>query len=235
MRNLYFLSVMLAGMITACSKHPVVVNPPDQQTFPLSRFSRVVTGESFSLQIQRADRFEILATGDRRDLDDLVVYQTTGGILHLEYRNARTGRNPVSFHISLPTLTGMILSGSQQASVSGFGGQNSVIRTVLSGTARCTIQDASANIGFDLQGSSILTVKGATESLYGSLGENARLFAHELYATEVDISASGSSQAHVYPMQSLFAEANDESRIFYQGNPPITQLTTGGNGQILKY
>ncbi|RYG23706.1 MAG: DUF2807 domain-containing protein, partial [Chitinophagaceae bacterium] len=143
-------------------------------------------------------------------------------------------RYRIDFTITLPTLVAVHLSGAAKGTVSGFQGQNSVIRTMLSGASECTLDGAGINVQVDISGASKLTASGTTDNLYGTISGASFLLAYGVAADEVDIAVSGSSKAYVAPVNSFFAEASGNSRIYYKGDPFTKHFETSGNAQIIK-
>jgi hypothetical protein len=125
------------------------------------------------------------------------------------------------------------LSGAAKGNISGFQGQSTVMRTVLSGASQCVLDGTGINVSVELSGASILTVSGATESLYGNISGASSLDGYNTPATEVDIAVSGSSKARVMPIQNIFADVSGSSTVYYKGTPAVTNFITTGNGKII--
>ena len=186
------------------------------------------------MTITKGPEFSIKASGCARDLADLDVSVLPGQFLEAKFKNSRQDRYRVDFTITLPSLVGVHLSGAARGTVSGFQGQNTVIRATLSGASECTMAGAGINLQVDISGASKLTASGSTDNLYGAVSGASSLLAYGVAADEVDISVSGNSKAYVSPVNSFFAEASGNSRIYYKGDPVAKHFETSGNAQIIK-
>ena len=222
-----------AILLAACEKEKKECPGAIEQEFTLTDFSRIKAGGTFSVTIDKGNNYNIKARGCADDIADLDLAVSNSGWLDINYKKFKSGRYRVDLFITVPQLASIDLSGAAQASIIGFGGQPTVIRNILSGASVCTMNGTAINANIELSGSSVLHLSGNTESLYGNITGNANLNSFNTEATEVDINVSGAAKAYVQPVQRFFAEASGDSRIYYKGNPPATNLVTNGNGRII--
>lgn len=232
MKKWIVLSCLLV-VLAACEKEKRTCTAQEERNYSSTGFSKISAGETFRIKVTKGEQFQVKATGCSSDLDDLRVVNGTGGILSFEYDRFVNDRQPVDITVVLPHLVSIQLNGAARAEISGFGGQQSVIRNVLTGVSECNMTGTGINAQVDLSGTSVLHLSGDTESLYGSISGAARLHGYDVKATEVDISTSGTARAYVQPTQMIFAEASGESRVYYRGNPPTTHFSTSGNGKVI--
>ncbi len=227
-------AALLLTLLTSCWKDDQRCNTTIDKNFNITGFNKIVAGENLSITITKGNNYQVKAKGCSNDIADLRVDITPGNTLEIGYSRYQKKRSRLDIEISLPQLVSLNLGGASKGTITGFEGQNSVIRNVLSGSSQCTMTGTAFNAQVDLSGSSVLNLSGSTENLYGIISGNARLNSYEVTATEVDISTSGTGKAYVKPVQSFFAEASGESRIYYRGNPPVTHFNTSGNGHIIR-
>jgi len=233
MKIWHFL-VSLALLSVSCNKERKECPGSSEKSFTITGFTRVNAGDAHHVTITKGNEFSIKANGCTDDLNDLDLTLDANHILDIQYKNYKHNRYRVDFTITMPQLIGVNLSGAAKGTINGFGGQNTVIRTVLSGASECTVSGTGLNAAIDLSGASKLVLSGNTESLYGNISGASKLEAYNVAATEVDISVSGSSKAFVHPLQTFFAEASGDSRIYYKGNPATKHFETSGNGKIIQ-
>jgi hypothetical protein len=229
----FILYGVLALVFFSCTKEKRDCPGSTEQSFALTGFTKIHAGDANTVTITKGDAFSIKAKGCANDLADLDLSIDANHILIIEFRNYKKNRYRVDFTITLPTLISVNLSGAAKGNISGFQGQNSVIRTVLSGASECILNGAGVNVAVDISGASKLTASGTTESLYGTISGASSLEAYGVSSTEVDISVSGNSRAYVLPVHTLFAEASGNSRVYYKGNPVTTHFETSGNGKVI--
>jgi hypothetical protein len=233
MKN-WFLFFSLALLCASCDKEKQECPGSSEKTFTITGFTKINAGDAHHITINKGNEFSIKANGCTSDLNDLELTLDANHILDIHYRNHKQNRYRVDFTITMPQLIAANLSGAAKGTISGFGGQNSVIRTVLSGASECTVAGTGINAAVEISGASKLVLTGNTESLYGNISGASRLEAYGVAATEVDISVSGSSKAYVRPLQVLIAEATGSSQVYYKGNPATKHFETSGNGKIIQ-
>lgn len=224
----------LATLLFSCEKETLDCPGATERTFDLSGFARVSAGETFRVTITKGNTYSIKATGCGEDLADLQLSIGAGDVLDIRYNKYKSKRYRVDLTITLPVLATVVGSGASDFTINGFAGQNSVIRAVLSGTSVCKLNGTGINTAFDLAGSSSLTVTGQTESLYGSLASDSRLYTYGLSSTEVDIVTAGTSKAWVFPQVDFYAMASGDSRIYYKGDPVGKHIIISGTSKVIK-
>ncbi len=233
MKNwILFFSLLL--LFASCDKEKHECPGSTEKTFGITGFTKVRAGDAHHLTITKGNDFSIKANGCTSDLEDLELTLDANHILIIKYKNQQQNRYRVDFTITMPLLVSANLFGAAKGMISGFGGQNTVITTILSGAAECIVSGTGINAALDISGASKLTISGNTVSLYGSVSGASQLEAYSVAATEVDIDVSGSSKAYVHPIELFFAAASGNSLIYYKGNPVTKHFETSGNSKIIQ-
>jgi hypothetical protein len=235
MNNLIFkisLSVLCSVPIIlfSCEKKPPV--QPFEKTFTVPTFNRVYAGEIFHVTVNKGADFKVQARGDEQYVNHLQL-SVENNILTVAFDNSISYPGPVDIIITMPLLISVNLAGGSSATISGFQGQPTVLRAVLSGRSQATIIGTGVNTNVEVGGVSILTITGNTESLYGQISADGRLNAYGLLSTETDLSLTGTSKAYVLVQNTMFGSVSDESKLYYKGNPATTHFETYGNGVII--
>lgn len=233
MKKLIFCTT-LALVVFSCSKEKQECPGSIEKDFALTGFTKVNLGDANTVTVTKGNDFSIKAKGCADDLSDLDLSTEPGQILDIQFRNYKKNRNRVDFIITMPLFVSVHLSGAAKGNISGFQGQSTVIRTILSGASECILDGTGINLAVEISGASKLTASGATESLYGNISGASSLEAYGVTATEVDITVSGSSKARVTPINSIFAEASGASIVYYKGDPASKHFETSGNGKIVQ-
>ena len=232
MKN-WILILSTTLLFFSCDKERQECPGATEKTFAITGFTKVNVVDAHHVTITKGNEFSIKANGCATDLNDLELTLENNHILNIKFKNFRNDRYRVDFTITMPLLVSANLSGASKGIVSGFGGQNTVIRTVLSGASECSISGTGINASLDISGGSRLYLSGNTESLYGIISGASELRSYDVTATEVDISVSGSSKAYVRPLNVFFAEASGNSLVYYKGSPNTTYFETSGNSKII--
>jgi hypothetical protein len=208
-------------------------SPVIEKEINLNGFNKVYAGERFNLTITKGTSFSVKVKGPANTVND-IDWSVANNILDIKYLHYENNRPPVDISIILPLLTQVTLSGAGTGTVNGFQGVPNVVRTVLSGASKCTLNGSGINTQIEISGASELNVNGATESLYGNISGAGKLNGYDLTATEVDISTSGGSEARVKVTGRLFVEATGGSRVYYKGTPAVKNIQTSGGSQVIQ-
>jgi hypothetical protein len=208
-------------------------SPVIEKEINLTGFNKIYAGERFNLVVTKGNDFHIKVKGPTNSVND-IDWNVANTILDIQYKHYENNRPKVDVIITLPVLVQVTLSGAGTGTINGFQGVTNVVRTVLSGASKCTLNGTGINTQIEISGASQLDANGSTASLYGNISGAGKLNAYDLTATEVDISASGASEARVKVEQTLFAEATGGSRIYYRGTPTVKNIQTSGGGQVIQ-
>lgn len=228
----WMLLPSLLLFLFSCSKdsdHSPVI----EKNINVTGFTKVYGGERFNIIITKGTSFSVKAKGPTNSVND-IEWTVANNILDIQYKHYESNRPVIDITVTLPILTQLNLSGASSGTINGFAGSFTVIRTVLSGASKCVLNGTGVNTQIDISGASELTVNGGTESLYGTISGAGKLNAYDLVSTEVDISASGGSEARVKVTDRLFIEATGGSRVYYKGTPPVKNIQTSGGAQVIQ-
>jgi len=219
-------------LLFACNKNPDH-SPIIEKEINVNGFYKVYAGERFNVTITKGANYYVKATGPTNSVND-ISWSVANNILDIQYAHHENNRPVVDIVITMPSFVQINLSGAATGSVNGFQGTSNVLRAVLSGASKCTFNGTGVNMQIDISGASELNVNGSTESLYGNISGAGKLNAFDLTSTEVDINASGGSEARVKVTDRFFAEATGGSRIIYKGAPAVKNIQTSGGGQVIQ-
>jgi hypothetical protein len=228
----WVLASSLVLLVFSCNKNPDR-SPIVEREITLSNFNKIAAGEKFNVVITRGNAINVKVKGPTDTVND-IEWNVANSILNITFTHYSSSHARVDVYITLPELVQLNLSGAASGTINGFQGVNHVIRTVISGAAQCMVIGTGLNTQVDISGAAELTLSGTTSSLYGNISGSGRLHASELAADEVDIATSGSAQARVKVVNSLFVDASGTSTVYYLGNPNIKHVVTSGTGRVIK-
>lgn len=204
-----------------------------EKEFNLTGFDQIYTGEKVKLTIQYGTAFHIKARGPVGNVDKLDITLTGGEALDIAYEDGATAE-VVDITITLPQLSTVLLTGDAEATVRGFNNQVGNVGFILSGRAKATAHDGATVFGFDVTGNAQLNLNGTSASLAGDVSLNGVVNAYGLTTTRAYISTYQNAKAYVKPTNIFFGSADDNSKIYYKGDPQDKELLTSGNGEIIK-
>ncbi|HEX8314291.1 MAG TPA: head GIN domain-containing protein [Flavisolibacter sp.] len=229
-----FLVLALVLAFVSCKKEKRDCPSTTEQTYNLAGFDRISAGETFTLSVKQGAAFSIKAKGCSNDLNDLQVSVEQNGTLVIRYNNYENDRYRVDFEMTLPILRSIHLSGAATGNVAGFAQQATHLNTVLSGTAKCTVDQMPGLVDADLSGTSELNLTGPATDIIAHLSGNSKLNAYPATVDDADIYTSGTAKAYVLAQKSLVALASGDSRIYYKGNPITVSIEQSGTAKVIK-
>ncbi len=198
----------------------------------LINFDGISMGSAFVVHVSQGNDFQIRATGELNDLDDLDARVTRSGVLEIRYRNTwRSRRERMEIDIVMPDLRSADFSGASVTTVEGFTNLPS-LNLILSGASKMTYTGTVTNLDINLSGASELDIAGAGSSLAGELTGASQLYAFDYEVSNADLLLSGASRARVRVTDLLKVDASGASNLRYRGNPTVDQRLSGGSSLI---
>ena len=131
-------------------------------------------------------------------------------------------------------MIGVHLKDAATGKVDGFTQQNSALKVVLAGEARCTVTQLPALVDAFLSANSELTLVGTSGDLIASLLAKAQLHAYDATFDDADVYTAAQSTAKVKVLKSLAAFASDQSRIYYKGSPASVNIEESGLAKVIQ-
>lgn len=227
LRSLGLLAALLL-LVSAC-RPGYDLDPSEEvtDTFAVTGFDRLEMGSAFRITVRQGNFFQVIARGDRRDLNDLRV-ERAGGTLFASYRTNRGNRYPVQIEITMPYLRGARLSGASTSRVVGFNHLDEVDFD-LSGASQLTFIGQADLLYADLAGASELFLEGGAYELSVGLTGASFVDAFDFPVRDAIVEASGSSEALVRATQTLAVRATGASSVRFRGNPVLSTQLSGGS------
>lgn len=211
--------------ISSCNEEDPGPRQSDSRTYSIMDFDRIEAGDALIITIKQGTSFSIQADGDRRNLDDLMVYKN-GSTLMLRYEHYEKRNYNTSINITLPTLSGSDFSGAVNAQISGFTNINQ-FDLALSGASLAQLDMEVTELNFVLSGASQLRLTGKGEALLGTLTGASLLSAFTYPSSQAKLIVSGASNAKVSVTQALEVNASGASLVLYRGNPQLKVEASG--------
>jgi len=227
-----FFGIMAAMLLfTACSKEP---SNPIERSYSNIDFKKIDAGDQHRLIITKGTGFSIIARGEERDINDLVI-RVIDSSLKIEYNRYKSNRKRVYFTIALPSLEGLKLSGQSEATISGFS-ETSLVNLDVSGQSSCWLNMNAPKFKLLASGQSKIEFQGGTATGFeAEASGQSEILAYGLSTVVfAEAIATGQSTIKVKVGNSFKANASGQSRIYYHGDPLITQIISTGDSRIIK-
>ncbi|HMU44813.1 MAG TPA: head GIN domain-containing protein [Chitinophagaceae bacterium] len=230
MKAIYFIA-FFGILISSCSKEP---RNPVTRSISESGFQKIEAGNQFHFTIAKGNSFLITATGEERDLNDL-VFVNDGTELSISYSDHRNNRRIVYFTVSMPSLTGLNISGQSEATVSGFT-ETEIAKLQVSGQSSCNVSMSSPKFILLASGQSKINFQsGNTSVLEADASGQSEIMTYGLISVDTaTVVAAGQSTIKLNVNNSFTADASGQSRIYYKGTPSTKNITQTGQAKVIK-
>ena len=198
------------------------------RTFDFKDFTKLDMGNAFQVHVTEGSAYEVSATGEQNDLDDLLIFVQDGELVVRYNSKWNASRKRMALDIVMPSLEKVDFSGAVNSDVIGFDNLNK-IEFQLSGASKCDFEGSAKNMIFDLNGASQLDLFGESKYLDGELSGASQVNAFNLSAEESNLDLSGASTGKVWITKYLDVDASGASSVRYKGNPGIKKQMSGGS------
>ncbi len=204
---------------------------PDTKTYDYKDFTSVGVSSGMKLKVTQSDEYSITVTGDKDDLEDLIVEQR-GNSLRFRFDEDGWFNNhgTVKVEIKMPKLTSLGMSGASEANITMDIGSDD-FSAGLSGGSELKGSLKCGDIHLATSGSSEVTLNGDCKylKLAGSGGSEYHL--KNFSATGVKASLSGGCEVTVSMNGELSFSGSGGSQLVYYGNAELGSIrASGGSG-----
>jgi hypothetical protein len=203
------------------------------EDYDISDFDRVDVSYGYHVQITQGEAFDVVLRVDE-NAQQYVDVAKRGGILHIGMKPGRTYafiNVTLEATITMPTLTGVALSGDANATIRGFHSDKAFAADVsgdgdLSGDLVCG--QATLNVS----GGSEATLSGSASDLAAEVSGASKVELSAFAVEKANIEASGDSEVIVNVSGLLNVEASGDSRVDYLGNPTLGTIEATGGAKV---
>jgi hypothetical protein len=225
--NTYMLIIASATLLTSCyTEDPGPIQEYDKD-FAVADFDQLQMGDAFNITVVQGELFQVKATGDRRNIDDLIV-QKEGSTLIIRYDNSRNRKHNTAITITMPVIQKGSFSGASDSRISGFTDLEK-LNLHLSGASVCQLNVNAGKVDAIVSGPSYLYMSGAGDNIRADLSGASVMKAFHYAVESANIKASGASDGNVLVTGTLDAFATGASVITYRGNPAVTSEVSGAS------
>jgi Putative auto-transporter adhesin, head GIN domain len=212
-------------LLSSCLEEDPGPRQSDSRTYAITDFDRIAAGDALIITIKQGNNFSIQADGDRRNLDDLMIYKT-GSTLVVRYGHYEKRQYNTSINITLPVLFGGDFSSAVNANISGFT-YVTQFDLSLSGASLAQLDIEAAEFNFALSGASQLRLNGKGQIINGTITGASLLSAFYFPSAQAKLIVSGASNGKVNVSQQLEVNASGASLVLYRGNPQVEVEVSG--------
>jgi hypothetical protein len=199
--------------------------------FKVANFNSIELGSAFEVHVHKGNVYAVSVTGREKDIDELEV-RSSSGKLEIGYEAGwkwswNNNRSQMVINITLPRLSAGDFSGASKVDLQGFTNEEEM-SLIFSGASKGLIEGLHADkLKMELSGASDCKITGHTDYLKVEASGASHLKALDFFARNVDVEASGASNAQVHVQKSLKVDASGASHVKYKGSPVIIKDLSG--------
>jgi hypothetical protein len=177
----------------------------------LAAFAAIETSGAFEVEVncQKPASLEIEADDN---LLPLVQTEVRDGVLHVSTTKGYSSSGGIVLRITVPDLASIKSTGAGKFNVAGVKNDAFEIRST---------------------GAATVVASGQSKSLKISSTGAGTIDAHNLRASDADVSVTGAANVDVYATDELDVTVSGAGRVSYNGNPKVNKKISGA-GQVVK-
>jgi hypothetical protein len=161
----------------------------------------------------------------------LLRTEVHGGKLTIEMKRSVDPTGAVRVRITAPVIDAVSLSGSSDAQIKRFTGQDFRLETSGSGNVTLDAMKLTGTLTIDTSGSSEIRAQGESRALRIDTSGSSNIDTRSLAAASVAIDSSGSSDILVFAKESLTVDLSGSASVGYLGDPQVG-ASVSGSGEI---
>jgi hypothetical protein len=199
----------------------------------ISGFEEVDISHSFIATISQGDNHSVVIRVDDNLVEHLQVVKE-GSTLKIGLRPNRnyTIRDAtMEIQVIMPELTGLDLSSSSHATITGFKSTKD-LSVDLSSSSSLQGDIEAGDVSFDLSSSSEMRLTGSGGDATIDISSSSELNLSEFPVTNASVKASSSSTATVNASGKLNVDASSSSNVYYLGNPTLGEIDTSSGSSV---
>lgn len=214
-------------MLSGCFVEDPGPRQETERRYTIVDFERLEMGSGFHIDVKQGNFYAVVATGDRRNVEDLIV-RKEGTTLVIEYRNYRERRYDTFIDITMPYLDAVTFSGASESRVHGFTADEA-FDVYLSGGSVCQLDVDAPSMNIVLSGASYLNIRGAGSLMDADVSGASALKAFNFPVNTAEMTVSGASDCQVTATDVLDVTATGASHVVYRGTPVVSSSVTGSS------
>lgn len=209
--------IIVTLLLASCSKDRITAdgNVISEIRNP-APFKKIHTSGSNDISITYGNEYKVELRGSANLISR---YKTTvrSNTLDLGYEHVKVGRDDIRIFVTLPSLSGISLSGSGNINIYGNFPDTELFNLRVSGSAKTVVHDT-------------FNADEVVANISGS--GNADL--KKISGKQSHVTISGSGDVWVSTLQHLKVNISGSGKVFYTGNPTV-DADISGSGKVLKF
>ena len=229
-----FILLIAFAMLFGCTPIPITGsgNMVTQEE-PITGFDKVDISYSFDVNISRGESFSVVIRADDNLVEYLQVVKQGGTLkIGLDPNRDYTIRNAtMEADVTMPELTGLDLSSSSHATITGFK-STKALSVDLSSSSSLEGDIETGDVSIDLSSSSEMRLTGSGGDAIIDISSSSELDLSEFAVENASVNASSSSTVTVNASGRLDVDASSSSDVYYLENPTLGEIDTTSGSSV---
>jgi hypothetical protein len=188
------------------------------QTRSVEKFSQVEVSSALQVVLLPDSASSVKVETDS-NLQSYIEVYTKGSVLYIRQQDntSISASQRTKVYVSAPIFERLQVSGACKITATDTIRFNGEFGLEIGGASEGELTIKSTSIKLNMNGASVLGLKGETNDFIVDAGGSCTVNAFGLSAANIDVELDGASTAEVHPSVKLIAEANGASNVLYKG------------------
>jgi hypothetical protein len=254
------IPITLATVLTTATLHTGCVPTGPENVITEEKdftdFTHVEVEGTFEVEIIQSDSFSITISADESVFDYIAVSKVEKTLrIYLNPRHTFTdftfSAKTLKAKITMPALYGLQLSGAAESTITGFKSSDDLTLEVsgasslamgdieagdiefeISGASKVSGNLTADDVELEVSGASNVELSGAASNIVLDVSGASDINLVGFSADYADVNLSGASEATINVKRKLDSVLSGASRLYFQGNPTIGDISISGASTI---
>lgn len=256
LKKIQKLTLLLAAVVvltTGCRREIFCVRgegPSVTETVTLPDFDGIRLALNATVHLTQSATQTVEVTAQENILDE-IEYDIRGGVLVIKDKNCINRHSDIIFHIAIPNLTEVTVSGSGEiitdstftgldnleAKVSGSGNiyldaEAQSVFLNISGSGEMETNLICNDLEANISGSGNIELTGTADTQDLQISGSGKFRSFDMPTRVCEATISGSGDCEVDVSESLTVRISGSGSVFYEGNPSI-DVQISGSGRLV--
>lgn len=233
MRNLFLVTILSVFVLTACETPFYDPQNIEDREYSATNFTGIDIGSAIEVEVISAATFNVTASGDYHDLDNLSIKVRNNKLEAKCTRNRWFSNRKIKLFIEMPEIKSIDLSGASDGKILDFSNAKK-ISIDLSGSSELELDFPAEQIYGEISGASDLKLLKNVGMVDLELSGASNLYAFEANTNTSFLDLSGASEANISVKDFLKVDASGASTVRYKGSPNIEKKVSGSS-KVIQY
>lgn len=200
--------------------------PIVKETLNLEDFTSFKLGIAGDVYLSRGNTQKVVVEGQQNIIDELKT-DVSGGTWSIGFKNNVSNYDKFKIYITIPTIDGVIVSGSGDVYGKDKFTNLGDIRVSVSGSGGIELDVEAKSISSTISGSGDIELEGSADAYNVRISGSGDVEAYGLMTKNCEASISGSGDIHISASETLVAKIVGSGDISYKGSPSVKSKIVG--------